>query len=217
MESQLCGIYKIVNTITGQVYIGQSTNIERRWQEHKRPYKRNNPTNKLYQAFNDYGLENFNFEVIEECPQSLLNERELYWINYFDAFNNGYNMSRIENLQHKLSIEEVQKIQNEIIYSSKSFSELAEEFDISHTWLSLVNKGEMWYNSKLSYPLREPKRYSKNYCLDCGKKISSVSTRCSICASKAARFCDRPNREELKQLIRNKTFVEIGKLYGGYR
>jgi hypothetical protein len=45
----------------------------------------------LYQAFNKYGIENFNFEEIEEIENSLLDEREKYWINYFDSYKNGYN------------------------------------------------------------------------------------------------------------------------------
>lgn len=48
---------------------------------------------KLYRAFNRYGIQNFSIEQIEECDNSLLNEREVYWIKYYDSFNNGYNMT----------------------------------------------------------------------------------------------------------------------------
>ena len=42
-----------------------------------------------------YGIENFTFEIIEECSQEQLNEREIYWISYYDSFNKekGYNMT----------------------------------------------------------------------------------------------------------------------------
>ena len=49
----------------------------------------------LYQAMRKYGIENFSFEVIEECLPEELNEREIYWIDYYDSFNKekGYNMT----------------------------------------------------------------------------------------------------------------------------
>lgn len=90
----MIGIYKITNEINGKCYIGQSIDIDKRWKEHKTVY--NHPRCShyhIYKAFRKYGIENFSFIVIEECQQSLLNEREKYWIEYYDSFNNGYNMT----------------------------------------------------------------------------------------------------------------------------
>jgi len=70
-----CGIYKITNIINNHAYIGESINIERRWNEHKRMLYHSS----LYDAFKKYGLENFTFEIIEECDRSRLNEQEDYW------------------------------------------------------------------------------------------------------------------------------------------
>lgn len=42
---------------------------------------------------NKYGISNFTFEIIEECDKQSLNEREIYWIEYYDSFHNGYNMT----------------------------------------------------------------------------------------------------------------------------
>ena len=94
----MIGIYKIENKITHQVYIGQSIDIMHRWKVHTYPSIYNNPLSngynyKLYSAFREYGLENFNFSVIEECSYELLNEREKYWIKYYDSYMNGYNMT----------------------------------------------------------------------------------------------------------------------------
>ena len=47
----------------------------------------------LYLAFQKYGLENFSFEIIEECEPEQLNLKEQYWIDYYDSYNNGYNMT----------------------------------------------------------------------------------------------------------------------------
>lgn len=90
----MIGIYKITNKINGHAYIGQSVQIEKRWAAHKE--KINSDKEKdypLYRAFKKYGLDNFSFEIIEECQESDLNDREIYWIDYYDTFKNGYNQT----------------------------------------------------------------------------------------------------------------------------
>lgn len=54
---------------------------------------------------------------------------------------------------------------------------------------------------------------NKFYCIDCGCEISSESIRCISCSNKLKRVVERPNREELKKLIREKSFVELGRMY----
>lgn len=45
----------------------------------------------LYRAFRKYGIENFSFEILEECKEEELRDKEIYWINKLDALNLGYN------------------------------------------------------------------------------------------------------------------------------
>lgn len=86
------GIYKYENKINGNIYIGQSSNIERRMKQHLYDAEnRANTSTGLDVAIKKYGIENFNIEIIEECPIELLNEKEIYWIKYYDSYNNGYN------------------------------------------------------------------------------------------------------------------------------
>ena len=87
------GIYKITNLITNECYIGQSVDINKRWSEHCKcglgidtP-----PGNKLYKAMQEYGLENFTFELLTECSKEELNEKETYFINLYQAKEFGYN------------------------------------------------------------------------------------------------------------------------------
>lgn len=92
----MIGIYKIENNINHKVYIGLSNNIERRWREHKRRYLdifSNNYNCKLYKALRKYGLENFTFSVVEQCLLEELEEKEIYWIKYYDSYFLGYNMT----------------------------------------------------------------------------------------------------------------------------
>ena len=70
LKHMKAGIYKITNLINSKVYIGQSRNIEERWKEHIE--KGNNQNSEeynypLYQAFRKYGIDNFKFEILEEC------------------------------------------------------------------------------------------------------------------------------------------------------
>lgn len=86
------GIYKITNKINNKSYIGKSIDIEKRWQTHLMPCRQKREPNKtLYKAFFKYGTDNFSFEVLEETPEEKLNEREQYWIKYYDSYKNGYN------------------------------------------------------------------------------------------------------------------------------
>ena len=88
-----CGIYKITNLITDECYIGQAVDIYKRWNEHCKcglgidtP-----PGNKLYKAIQEYGLENFTFELLTECSASELNEKEKYFIELYQSNTFGYN------------------------------------------------------------------------------------------------------------------------------
>lgn len=70
----MIGIYKITNIINQHSYIGQSIHIEKRWNEHKLKYNWERESKKpLYLAFQKYGLENFTFEILEECKKQDLN------------------------------------------------------------------------------------------------------------------------------------------------
>ena len=88
------GIYLITNTINGMQYVGQSVDMSQRWSQHKTAAKNIKETADLYQAMREYGIDNFTCEVIEECSKEQLNEREIYWIDYYDTFYHGYNMTR---------------------------------------------------------------------------------------------------------------------------
>jgi hypothetical protein len=88
------GIYKITDLITGLAYIGQSVNIAQRWKDHVKSALgagTTTATNKLYSAMQKSGVHNFTFEVLEKAPKESLNERELYWINFYESKKFGLN------------------------------------------------------------------------------------------------------------------------------
>lgn len=97
MEVSLLIIYKATNLINGKVYIGQTINtLEYRKNQHFREAKsKRRNTVYFHNALNKYGYENFKFEEIDSAnTQEELDEKERYWIKYYDSINKnkGYNL-----------------------------------------------------------------------------------------------------------------------------
>lgn len=92
----VCGIYKITDTLTEQCYIGQSVNISDRWKQHCKCGLgiEASATNKLYNAMQKDGVWNFTFELLEQCPKELLNEKESFWIEMYQSNTFGYNITK---------------------------------------------------------------------------------------------------------------------------
>ena len=87
------GIYKITNIETNECYIGQAVDIYKRWSQHCKAGLGIDtpPGNKLYKAIQEYGLQNFTFEILLECNRDELNEKEKYFISLYQADTYGYN------------------------------------------------------------------------------------------------------------------------------
>ena len=89
-NKDIIGIYKITSP-SGKNYIGQSINIHKRWSQYKKYHVHIKQT-KIKNSLNKYGVEYHIFEIIEECSIEQLNEREVYWIKYYNSFNDGLNL-----------------------------------------------------------------------------------------------------------------------------
>ena len=89
----ICGIYKVTNIINNKIYIGQSVNIYDRWIKHQSP-SHNNDGTAFHNALIKYGVNNFIWEIIEVCKQEELNQKEKYWIEYYNSYEKGYNETR---------------------------------------------------------------------------------------------------------------------------
>ena len=87
-------IYKISNDIDNKVYIGQTVDFERRKNEHRYRHNKNYSQSQLYNAMNKYGIDSFNIEILEEAPLNELNHLEMKYIEKYQAFDKGYNLTK---------------------------------------------------------------------------------------------------------------------------
>lgn len=88
-------IYKATSKTSGKIYIGQTTtSLNNRISNHKHKALYNiDLKNHFHNAIRKYGIDDFIWEVIDTAQDyKTLNEKEQYWINYYDSINNGYNI-----------------------------------------------------------------------------------------------------------------------------
>lgn len=163
------GIYKITNKINGKVYIGQSVNIEERFKSHKYSYNNSKVSGyntKFYRALRKYGIVNFSFEIVEEVlNRQDLNDKEIFWIKYYDSFKNGYNSTlgggivteKCElhpNAKH--TNDEILNLKELIYNTNIPFKDLSILYNISESEISQINNGKKWVSlGEYHYPIRE--------------------------------------------------------------
>lgn len=114
----MIGIYKIKSK-SGRIYIGQSKNINQRFDYYKRLKCR--PQIRLYRSLIKYGIDNHTFEIIEECSINLLNERERYWQDFYNVLGKkGLNCNLVahNNCPKVLSEETKLRISRSLIGST---------------------------------------------------------------------------------------------------
>lgn len=210
----MIGIYKITNLVNGKSYIGQSIHIERRWKEHCLP----SSDSAIAKAIQKYGKEQFSFQIVEECSKEELNEKEEYYISYYNTvIPNGYNIMDWvdgESVYYRIDKEILQNIYNDIQNSSLTFEEIGQKYKVSSRTITRINQGETYFQEEKAYPLRKTPDLRNKFCIDCGKAVASGAMRCKRCNDLNQRTVERPSREVLKQLIRTTPFTTLGKRYG---
>ena len=159
---KICGIYKITNTLNGKVYIGQSIDIKKRWANHKKDAfwtKGVDYNYPLYRAIRKYGIDNFIFEVIEECAAPSLNEKEIYYIALYKSTDNnfGYNQNsggQLNSHSLKLSEEDVSKIIHRLKTTMDNTKLIANDFGVGFTTIRGINVGDIYHRDNEKYPIR---------------------------------------------------------------
>lgn len=140
-------IYKITNKINGKIYIGQTTKtLKERFNAHCWGVSMNDQYHfnmAIKSAIRKYGKENFTIELIEEVETDKLNEREVYWISFYDSYNKGYNntLGGQNGATRKCKLSWLEE--NEVIeakYLGFSISEIGEVYNIDRTTVHNIFK-----------------------------------------------------------------------------
>ena len=154
-------IYKITNKINGKSYIGQTIqNVKERFYQHCATKCSQAILNMvIHNATNKYGKSNFTIEVIEEVESTNLNDREKYWIRYYDSYHNGYNSTEGGQdgvkLFKNLNIEYVIKEYN----SGKSLREVGKLFNVDkQTIKDLLVRNNINLRTTRTYKLSQKDR-----------------------------------------------------------
>ena len=158
---KICGVYKITNTITGDFYIGSSKNVKHRWTAHKIPSTWNNkPNNPMYLDMQKYGVDKFEFEVIEEVEPCYLKEKEQQVIealnpSYNNRNANGLNAERKKEFQKEYrktdKYKESHKKSNRKYYNQLCF--------YNGETLTLCALSTRFWRKGISNPTAEAKKY----------------------------------------------------------
>ena len=154
-------IYIIKNDINTKVYIGQALDSKKRFQSH---CKENNDNSLIDKAIQKYGKEHFWFEILESQIENY-NEREKYWIKYYNSLKPfGYNILTggneppryigDEHPNSKISDENVKLLKIDLAQTTISLSQLAEKYNISKKQVMRINQGISRASLDEKYPIR---------------------------------------------------------------
>lgn len=156
-------IYKITNNVNGKVYIGQTIQtIKERFYQHCATKCSDSVLNMaIHKAIKKYGKSNFTIEVIEEVDKNSLNDREKFWIEYYNSYNNGYNSTRggQDSSTHckELDTESIIKEYN----SGKSLRSIGNTFKVDkQTIKDLLIRNNITLRTTRSYKLSQTDRIS---------------------------------------------------------
>ena len=156
-------IYKITNTINGKMYIGKTElTIEKRFQQHCKDSQRDKMSNRpLYKAMRKYGVEFFSIEEIEETDNP--EEREIYWIEFYGTFKNGYNATMGGDGKKYIDYDLVVATYQEL----KNATKTAEKLGISQdSVIKILNNRKIHIYSSEEISIRQFGKITNMYSLD---------------------------------------------------
>lgn len=152
-------IYKYTNLINGMVYIGQTKQTLQQ-RDYKHQIQLNDNTY-FHRALKKYGRENFSLELVEEnIPFDKLDEKEKFYIDFFDSFyttGKGYNLTQGGQWgsgTQKLTFSQVKKIRELILNTQMTLQEIANKYNVTIYCISDINRGKSFHDDTIKYPLR---------------------------------------------------------------
>jgi group I intron endonuclease len=158
-------IYLITNKINNEKYVGQtSRDIDTRFAEHCSETKGHS---RLHSAIQQYGWQNFSIKEIESVPVEQLDEREQYWISYYNTCEEGYNTKIQDNIYCWYPV--IKVLENNIVVSTKDY--LLELLEKTTSWKKahiekLLNRALTEGKDFLGYHLQKVTIQSSDYLSD---------------------------------------------------
>lgn len=214
----MVGIYCIENKINHKKYIGQSKDIHKRMLQHVNDAKNNiNKNFEFYQDINKYGVDSFNFYVLEECDCQLLEEKEMYYIEKYNTVEDGYNNTYGGSGSKKLSSYDLNEIE-EMLLDDINQQDIANKMNVSMELIQGINTGRYYFRDGKQYPIKDynnknTKSKKHAICPLCGNEMWASSDICLSCYLKD-KAKNIPQKDVLLDLILNNSFSEIGRMYG---
>ena len=156
-KNKISAVYQIVNTITGDRYVGSSKNVMHRRLDHKCPsYQKQHPNSQLYQDIQKYGLDKFRFQILAPVEPEYLKQVEQEFI---DLLRPAYNRQRAKGLDV-----EKQREANKKYLQSDKVKELRKKYFNQPCFyngetLTLSTLAQRLYRIGVSHPYSEAKKY----------------------------------------------------------
>jgi len=223
------GIYKIINQINGNFYIGSSKNLKKRWKHHKYQLNRKKHINIILQrSWDKYKEENFEFDIIEYCNQDKLFEIEQI---YLDKLKPKYNIGKKscggDNITNNPKRDDIRRRISDTLkqnYINKS-DEYKLNYSEKYKGIKNPNYGNNWNDEMKKHNSQQLKNYYKTHSQKHkGKKLEeiynpekseSIRKKLSENASKRTgeknSFFGKHHTDETKNILRQK---RLGKYYG---
>ena len=196
---KISAVYKIINAITGDFYIGSSKDVKQRWATHKCPSVWNRcPNNPMYLDMQKYGLDKFIFEILTEVEADKLKEKEQQFIETLKPTYNQINAKGWDFERYKESRKEYEK--------SDKFKEYQKEYRKSDKGKESIRKAQNKYN-KSAKGKEYQKEYQKEYKKEYNNQLCCYNGETLTLNALSTRFqrkgISNPTTEAKKYLIRS--------------
>ena len=168
MQEKISGVYKIENTVTGDFYVGSSKNVKRRWAYHKCPsYWKKYPNNPMYYDMQKYGVDKFDFQILEEVEIDRLKETEQQFIEILKPTYNKCNANGINIEKYKEYMKEYRK--------SDKYKEYQKDYsksDKRKEYKKEYRKSDKYKEYQKGYQKEYQKEYHNQLCYYNGETIT---------------------------------------------
>lgn len=216
-------IYLFRNILNGKCYVGQTIHIQERYKDHLY-HAQNKPETPFHKALAKYGIENFEFVILEKCDVSKLDELEKYYIQKYQAYSKGYNCTlggdgnlglhhsdetkKLIGIKSRNRSPESNRRMREKLKGRKIVGEQRQKM-IKNLKENASPKAIEWHKSEegLAWHKKQGeylkgknfKKLIKHTCLECGKEFETYSKRSKYCCGACEQ---RYRRKHLNKITR---------------